>query len=213
MAGAGSARASVCLRTSARVRVGARDRVNGVQHVVCTARERVMRPHVPAVDAYDGAQSVVCREHVARRRLLTAGATHHARERDVCVCIYCTHVYKHVYSSVRVVGAYVYTYTYPLRCRRIPRALGRCQVCLRVCAGHPARRVSVTGAALAERRARPGHPQQHDPLATARPRSRQLTGGTRRAAFYREPDQWTRLFDDARYILSAANYRHRNQLR
>lgn len=104
MAGAGSARASVCLRISARVRLGARDRVNGVQHVVCTARERVMRSHVPAVDAYDGTQSVVCREHVARRRLLTAGATHHAPERDVCVCIYCTHVY----ASVRVIGAYVY---------------------------------------------------------------------------------------------------------
>jgi len=95
-AGAGSARARVCVWSSARVRVGARDRVNGVQHVVCTARERVMRSHVLAADAYDGAQmSVVCREHVARRRLLTAGATHHARVRDVCVYIYinCSYTY------------------------------------------------------------------------------------------------------------------------
>jgi len=55
------------------------------------------------------------------------------------------------------------------------------------------------GAALAKgRAARPGHPPYREPPATARPRSiQQLTGGTRRAALYREPDQWTRLFDDA----------------
>jgi len=66
MAGAGSARARVCLRTSARVQVGARDRVNGVQHVVCTARERVMRSHVPAVDAYDAERRASCVESTWR---------------------------------------------------------------------------------------------------------------------------------------------------
>lgn len=90
-----------------------------------------MRSHVPAVDACDGAQSVVCREHVARRRLLTAWATHHARIYVTYVCIYVCVI------CVRGAGAYVCVYYAVVGVRKFGLAAisGVC-VCL-----------SVTGAA------------------------------------------------------------------
>jgi len=50
---------------------------------------------------------------------------------------------------------------------QIPRTVWRYQVCVCVCAGRPARRVSVTGAAeLAKGRARSGNPpSSHPPRA------------------------------------------------